>query len=949
MSIQRHLTLSIDDQKLELEVASFEYLGKINNGYDVEFIAYTDENIQSFIGCRFDFSYSGVAITGGSIRGYVKEAILGYDSKQARQMYRIICRSVVGFLKDYYLKKMFSDSSNQAIITNMLETLCSTQADFIGLFDSLEIQQNSSQLLNGNAFEFFNYQFNNYGFYIANDKFLDRDVVDIYSQPNDLIGMSGSYNVTKSANQTAINQVKSFKKHTYKHLPDLDILGYDIDLGQDATIADSPFAITEENAARIFYDNNFKQNDAKELTKRINLSINSLNGLSQLTLENIVHREGDIIELTSGVETKKYWVYSSHIRANVEETKHWAIETHLNILELTDNPWYPPLAAKPLTKVVEGFKYNSQQGLGKYNKLPIKSDIPFNQDKDLSYTRNVSLSSSKTGGVYSSPQSDSRLVLATSDNNREYVSLGFSSDATADEHVSSKNIQDSGIYSAGNVGLGFTRTRAGQDYSKVSLYGQSSEGKVSELGLGGENTTSHNDDFTRNTFSNDYPNLEGIIKRSINSAIDIAAGDIALNYGDIENITVDKRTTSDKATDHYRHTINSDNYLHRYFIKNFSENKSATNAVDTNFITDFKLNTAKINDNYQTTVIWATERPTANKIELDGQQEKLTKQYYSFEKKQNNYNFKITLDNQTQLIAQGTNLDENIKSISIQAEPLSKTKTYGLVVGWSIFGKGSLEISGNSVEISKQRVFVELKDAEPLVFKFDINGNTSTLTVQLCQLKAIKSDLAPLPDADEIITADDSGINYQSNLEQHIVYTDKLVASDDNPETDILTWHDNYTSQNYNNTNSSKLVGQYQANKLAQAKSYHTDSLAKAEDISTDAIYKRDHQGNLSVIHNAKFEETKKLSDRYETKNIAENEIKKHTETVQLEDYTKKAETNIKGDITMQSNKATRGYAEYSLTGLQGMNWEIEKLELNAKESKIIAKEYNIGEQDDGQ
>ncbi|AIT08781.1 hypothetical protein LO80_01510 [Candidatus Francisella endociliophora] len=828
MSIERHLTLSSQDEQLDLEVVRFDYIGKINNGYSIEFLVYTDYDLANFIGARFDFSYSGEYISGGSIRGFVNEAILGYDFEQARKRYKLVCRSVVGFLEDYYLNKLFSDTSNNDVISNILESLCNTQANFIGPFKPLEIQQSNNQLLNGNVFEFFNYQFNNYGFYIVDDNHPDNDIVKVYSQPSDLTGSKASYDIAKPVNKDAISGVRSFNHHTGKIQPSLDVLGYDIDIGQDANISDSPFGVTQDNAYRVFYDNTFKDNDAAELTKRINLSLNSLNTLSKLTLKNITHREGDVIELTNGAESKKYWVYSSNIKASVEESKHWAIENQLEVIELTNSAWYPPLAPKPTAKIVEGFKYNSQKGLGQYSHLPIKTDIPFNETTEVSFARNVSLSSSKTGGVYSSPQSDSRLVLATSDNNQDFVSIGFSSDVTADEYVSNKNIQDSGIHSAGNVALNFTRTRAGQDYSKVSLQSKATTGKISELSLGGQSTTKHTDDFTRNTFASEYPNLEGIIKRSVNSALDITSGDIELNYGDVESVNITKEY-DDKVTDHYKHSTTTNDYIDRYFIKSFSENKQDAQNIDTNFITDFKLSTAKIADKIQTTVSWDTQRPSSNKVELDGKQENLNQQAYSFEKEDSNYTVKIPLDNNTNLTAQASNLDENIKSISIEAQPLSKAKTYGLVVGWDVYGNGSLQINGNDVGITQQKAFVELKDSEPLKLDFTINNQTSSLTVNLCEIKTVKSDLQPLPDADEMTTADDTGIYHKSNLEQHIVYTDKMVASEDNPETDTLTWHETYTSKKYSNANSSKLIGQYKANALLKPKTYFDDSLEKAK------------------------------------------------------------------------------------------------------------------------
>ena len=188
---------------------------------------------------------------------------------------------------------------------------------------------------------------------------------------------------------------------------------------------------------------------------------------------------------------------------------------------------------------------------------------------DTAHVRNVSMTSSKSGGTFSRPQKDSSVVLMTPDNANEPISLGYSSDAKADEHISSKNIQDSGIHSAGGVALNFTRNRAGQDYSKVSLQSNDKQGRVSEVALGGEPTASHQEGFTKNTFSDTYPNLEGIIKRSVDSALDIAAGDIELDHSGIEKISISRKD----GRDSYSRTTNANTHLERYFVKNFSENK----------------------------------------------------------------------------------------------------------------------------------------------------------------------------------------------------------------------------------------------------------------------------------------------------------------------------------------------------------------------------------------
>ncbi|AIT08783.1 hypothetical protein LO80_01520 [Candidatus Francisella endociliophora] len=115
------------------------------------------------------------------------------------------------------------------------------------------------------------------------------------------------------------------------------------------------------------------------------------------------------------------------------------------------------------------------------------------------------------------------------------------------------------------------------------------------------------------------------------------------------------------------------------------------------------------------------------------------------------------------------------------------------------------------------------------------------------------------------------------------------------------------------------------------------------------SIYTKQHRGNLNITHNAKHKETKKLSESYQTKNTVDNKLERHIETANLEDLTEQVDINVKGDLNIKSNDATKSYSDYDLTGLMGMNWEVDELELNIKEIKIESKEYIIGEEQDEQ
>lgn len=110
------------------------------------------------------------------------------------------------------------------------------------------------------------------------------------------------------------------------------------------------------------------------------------------------------------------------------------------------------------------------------------------------------------------------------------------------------------------------------------------------------------------------------------------------------------------------------------------------------------------------------------------------------------------------------------------------------------------------------------------------------------------------------------------------------------------------------------------------------------------SIYTKHHKGNLNITHNAKHTETKKLSESYQTKNTVDNKLERHVETMNLTDQTEQVDITVKGDLNYKSNQANKGYTNYELTALQGMDWEVVELELNIKETSIETKEYKIGE-----
>ena len=822
MSIERTLVLNSEDESINLDVDSFRYSGGINRGYQIEMIAFADKStsLKGFTGARFEFNYGGQNIDNATIRGFVREIGTSFDNKQNRVQFRIVGKSIISYLGEYYYNKIYGEASVDSIISDMLLTTCNTQANFIGHFRPMAFQANRTQVLSGNALEFFNYQFNSHGFYIVDDTNKDRDTIKVYSQPQDLGESKGYYDLMKVVSKDAISGVLFTGFHHKKNYSNIQISGYDVNKGYAKKVDNNPFGNSHTTGETFFSE------DAQELTTRYNASLNSLHNTADIKFKNYAYREADVIELQiTRTTARKYWVYESEIVGKVEDAKHWQIETSLKILPIEDKPWYPPLANKPKPMQATGFKYSSDKPIGKFNSLPIKTAVPFNDKEDLAHVRNVALTSSKTGGTFSRPQKDSSVVLMTPDNANEPISLGYSSDASADEHISSKNIQDSGIYSAGGVALNFTRNRVDQDYSKVSVRSNDKQGRVSELSLGGENTATHQDGFTRNTFSKDYPNLEGIIKRSVDSALDIAAGDIELDYSGIEKTSITKKD----GRDSYSRTVTADTHLERYFVKSFSENSEEAEEVYDNFITSLKISTGKKDDNYQTTIHWDTDKPAGSTIELDGKTEIVSQDFYAFEKEQTNYDFKIKLDEKAELSLQG-DLSDNIQSISLGVEKLKKARSYGLELSWKVVNDAKLTIDGQEVDISKPRVFIEILDSEVLKLEFEQEDHISTIAIKLCELHTITSDLKPLPKADEFTQMDASGIYHESNLEQHIVYADKLIESKANPENDILTWHEGLSPKNFNNLNQAKQQQSYNSNELVKPQSYFDESLQRAKD-----------------------------------------------------------------------------------------------------------------------
>ena len=132
MSIERTLVLNSEDESINLDVDSFRYSGGINRGYQIEMIAFADKStsLKGFTGARFEFNYGGQNIDSATIRGFVREIGTSFDNKQNRVQFRIVGKSIISYLGEYYYNKMYGEASVDSIISDMLLTTCNTQTKY---------------------------------------------------------------------------------------------------------------------------------------------------------------------------------------------------------------------------------------------------------------------------------------------------------------------------------------------------------------------------------------------------------------------------------------------------------------------------------------------------------------------------------------------------------------------------------------------------------------------------------------------------------------------------------------------------------------------------------------------------------------------------------------------------------------------------------------------------
>jgi hypothetical protein len=304
------LKLFQDNSEAICYVNSFEYTGVVNGVYEVEFDCFGEFEIDVVKDLRFSFGYGGKTLADGSINGYVKKLSKGYDNKLDRWSYKITGVSVIGLFAEYHINKSFHNATSLSVLTNLVGLLPHSSVVNHGQFDLLASQSNYNQLLNSNVLEFFNYQFNLLGFYVV-DSSPKADVINIYSQPRDLVNSQSSYDLTVKDQSNVLYSVSSFKKLSKRQKQSLDLYGYDIHDNADKRYPSSTSlsgGINSEQQSH--YDKNYKIADEKVLSARKNSSIHSLDNIYELKGTNLFHREGDVLELSA----KRYWVYKSELK-----------------------------------------------------------------------------------------------------------------------------------------------------------------------------------------------------------------------------------------------------------------------------------------------------------------------------------------------------------------------------------------------------------------------------------------------------------------------------------------------------------------------------------------------------------------------------------------------------------------------------------------------------------
>lgn len=890
----------------EVEVLKFDYIGQVNKFYEIEFRCVGNLNTISLTNARFEFSYGSRQFPYGNIYGYVKDIQKSWDNEQARSLYIIKGISVVGLFSDFYLKKSYSDTSTKSIIADLLSFLPNTRESYQDDCRQLLSQQNCNQLLESCVLDFFNYQFNLFGFYIVKDS-ANGDSVNIYSHPRYINDLAGRYDLTIKDYGKVI--LESFCRVKKNHRQSVNIKGYDIDDSDKRHYPDNQaLSGSVEHTEHSFYDRSYKSIDREELSRRKNASYHSLDELVELSITNTIYREGDLLELSGD----KYWVYSCEITASLNEDKHWVSSCLLKLLPVIDNQiWYAPEVARPIPRVIEGFSYDSKRNLDKYSSLPLVNEEPFSSQKDAGKgaARQVVLSSSKEGGHYSNFKKSTRLLVATSDNNdQDRVALGHTSTVRADELVKSSNFEDNGVISAGGVGLAIRRNRAGNDYSKVSLYSQDYKKRLSELSLGGFRTTIEDDDFIREFYKTDRVNLEGIVERSVSNNLDIASSAYRHNISDLSNITV---AEDDKNT--YTSEELASNYLYRYYAKSFAESSGNSADRDNNYVTKFNINTDKRDDKLDTSVSWELAKESSVTIDVDGSNYDCETTKYRFNHDDTKYSLKLDLGKGNQLVCE-CDIDESLKKLEITLEPASKAYQYQCTVGWELIlasktATSSISVSGQNVPDGVSTVYLDLSDSSKLSLEFDISGGAkSTVSLKPCSLNRTNVDNKDLPRGDLIIQSDDGSILEESTLGEQRLYTGVLLESNPNKEIAALTSHDIYTPSNYSVRNQRNFALNYDAKKALDGYSSYSDSMAKAEDSKVEGRYMRKHDGDLTYTQKEELE--KKYEVEKFTGNISvQNDLDIEYETINIKEQAKvKSSVLMQGDVTYSSDVAMRNY-----------------------------------------
>jgi hypothetical protein len=620
------------------------------------------------------------------------------------------------------------------------------------------------------------------------------------------------------------------------------------------------------------------------------------------------------------------------------------------LLPLVENAiWYAPESPRPLARAMEGFRYSSTEILGDHGSLPLVCEAPFSGgDAQVGYARAVGLSSSKEGGYHGRFQNDTRLILDSSDNDDQgRISLGNTGGVTAREITTNSNFEESGIVSAGGVGLGLLRNRAGVDYSKLSLYSKDTNGQKSELSLGNIRSGDSENDFIKNNYETSRPNLEGIIQKSVSHAIDIGSGGYEHQVADNEFISVGTDITDDKKKTFHKDTKKTDYYLQRYYVKSFAENEADSTKVENNYIKSLNITTAKRDDGLDTSIAFVCDTATEVDLQISGEDSVNTlgqeQTSYGFYHTDNSYSFELKISDDSVLTGD-CDIDESLSSLKLNLERGIKSHSYQCSLNWSLKvveqqADIKISINGTDIDHSTTRAYFDINDAELLDIAITVGSSENKIKLKLCQLHSVVIDAQDMPRADLIVQSSDGIISHESNLEEELLYTGVLLESIGNKEINVLTNNEQYSVERFNVVNQSGIGINHESKSLVGSADLYKDGNDIAPTKEVVSKYSKEHTGDLEYTQNAE------LTKNYEVDEYIAKTVSKNID-ISIDDYNVKeviknnAKTTLVGTVEYNSNTADRDYAELDMYGTLGFDIEVDDLTIKTENFKQSYKTY---------